>query len=237
MLKFFVNANRTTFTWCTGVSPLLSKIGGSCGGNCDCGCRCTSQGIWTVVGSIHGFHCGLHLHPNVVNIGAAMFQSDVAGSIIHGCLLSHHWPKGSQCWTWWSLLRPIAAQETLLSWKDFKNYVNEKIFLVAYYYKIIVQKALLSWQDLTKRLSMVNLVIFLEAQETLPSWKDLKNYVNKKTFLVAYITRKLFKKHCFLDKIYIIYVQKALSFLTGFARFYEQEHKRWLEYAGEYFLP
>ena len=123
-----------------------------------------------------------------------MFQSDVAGSIIHGCLLSHHWPKGSQCWTWWSLLRPIAAQETLLSWKDFKNYVNEKIFLVAYYYKIIVQKALLSWQDLTKRLSMVNLVIFLEAQETPPSWKDLKNYVNKKTFLVAYYYKKVVQK-------------------------------------------
>ena len=73
-------------------------------------------------------------------------------------------------------------QKTLLSWKDFKNYVNEKIFLVTNYYKIVVQKALLSWQDLTF------------------SWHI--------------ITRLLFKKHCFLDKIYIIYIQKALSFLN-----------------------
>jgi hypothetical protein len=36
----------------------------------------------------------------------------------------------------------------------------------------------------------------------LLSWKDFKNYVNEKIFLVANYTWSLFKKHCFLDNIW-----------------------------------
>ena len=123
-------------------------------------------------------------------------------------------PRRSQCWTWWSLLRPIAVQETLLSWKDFKNYVNEKIFLVAYYYKIVVQKALLS--------------CFLEKISRI-MW-------TKTSFLWHISTRSLFKKHCFLDKIwprgsqwwrYIVkkYFRESIRcFLKRFQELCERKH-------------
>ena len=69
-----------------------------------------------------------------------------------------------------------------LSWNDLQNLVNGNIFLVAFNNKIVVQ-------------------------ETPFSWQDLQKLVNKRSFLWHIITRLLFKKHCFLEQIYLIHVQ------------------------------
>jgi len=123
-----------------------------------------------------------------------MFQSDVAGSIIHGCLLSHHWPKGSSMLNLVIFIEADCCSRNTAFLKRFQELCEWKDLSCGILLQDHCSKALLSWQDLTKRLSMVNLVIFLEAQETPPSWKDLKNYVNKKTFLVAYYYKKVVQK-------------------------------------------
>ena len=69
-----------------------------------------------------------------------------------------------------------------LSWNDLQNLVNGNIFLVAFNNKIVVQ-------------------------ETPFSWQDVQKLVNKISFLWHIITRLLFKKHCFLEQIYLIHVQ------------------------------
>ncbi len=167
-------------TWYTGVSPLLSKMGGSCGGDCDCGCRCTLVGIVIIL-----------------------------------------WPRRSQCWTWWSLLRPIVHQDALnvklgdLYWGLLlfrKHCFLEKIS------RIMWMKRSFWWQIIHDRCSKSTAFLTIFDQEALNGedtssksifeksfvvfWKDFKNYWTKTSFLWHISTRSLFKKHCFLDKIW-----------------------------------
>ena len=85
--------------------------------------------------------------------------------------------------------------QELCEWKDLSG---------GKLYMIVVQKALLSWQYLTKRLSMVKIhrqKVF-SRKHSLFFEKISRIMWTKTSFLWHISTRSLFKKHCFLDKIW-----------------------------------